>query len=92
MRDGKWQPQEERMRKRSHFDEFTGDGWPEASKLERYFLAPAGEHFRPWDGCWGLRAEGVDGTEHLPEGKGRIDIGLTMVGNPDRGVLLQYRK
>jgi Immunity protein Imm1 len=84
--------EEGRMRKRSHFDEFRGDGWPAPSKLERYFLAPPGELFRSWDGCWGLRAEGVDATEHLPEGKGRIDIGLTIVGNPARGVLLQYRK
>src|SRR5262249_44821724 len=80
------------MRKRSYFNEFIGDGWPDASKLERYFLAPPEQLFRLWDNCWGLSAEGADGTEHLPEGKGRIDIGLTMVGDPNRGVLLQYRK
>jgi Immunity protein Imm1 len=40
----------------------------------------------------GLRLEGVDGTEHLPNNEGRIDIRLTMVGNPDLGVLFQYRK
>ena len=82
------------MRKRSYFDEFIGDGWPKPSELERYFLAPPGQRwsFRSWNDCWGLKATGVDGTEDLPEGKGRIDIGLTMVGNPDRGVLLQYRK
>jgi hypothetical protein len=82
------------MRKRSYFDEFIGREWPAPSELEHYFLAPPGEcwKFRSRNDCWGLSAEGVDGTEHLPEGKGRIDIHLTMVGNVDHGVLLQYRK
>src|ERR1700730_5208883 len=80
------------MRKRSYFDKFIGDGWPEPGELRSYFLALPGQRFRPWTGCWGLRAEGGDGTEHLPEGKGRIDIFLTIVGEPDHGVLLQYRK
>jgi Immunity protein Imm1 len=80
------------MRKRSWFDKFAGDGWPEPRELEGYFLAPPGEFFRPWEGCRGLRAEGVDGTELLPEGKGRIDVSLTTVGDADYGVLLQYRK
>ena len=82
------------MRKRSYFDEFIGNGWPKPSELERYFLAPPGQRwiFRSRNDCWGLNDTGVDGTEHLPEGKGRIDIGLTMVGNSAHGVLLQYRK
>jgi immunity protein Imm1 of predicted polymorphic toxin system len=40
----------------------------------------------------GLHAEGVDGTEHLEEGKGRIDIDLEMWGHPKLGVLLIYSK
>jgi hypothetical protein len=36
--------------------------------------------------------EGVEGTEHLPEGKGRVDVKLSMWGDPDLGVLLIYRK
>lgn len=36
--------------------------------------------------------EGVEGTGQFPEGKGRIDIHLTMVGHVDQGVLLQYRR
>ncbi len=39
-----------------------------------------------------LTAEGVDGTEHLEENKGRIDIDLQMWGHPDLGVLLIYSK
>lgn len=83
------------MKKRIYFDVFDGSGWPAASELQHYFLAPPGQRWTFGDGendCWGLRAEGVDGTEHLPDNKGRIDINLTMVGNPDHGVLLQYRK
>jgi hypothetical protein len=34
----------------------------------------------------------VDGTEHLAEGKGRIDLYLFMTGHPKYGVLLDYRK
>jgi hypothetical protein len=37
-------------------------------------------------------AKGVDGTEHLAQGKGRIDIELMMWANPDLGVLLIYTK
>jgi Immunity protein Imm1 len=84
--------EEKRMRKRTYFDEFIGYYWPEPRDLERYFLAPPGQHFRPWDGCWGLKATGVDGTEHLPADNGCINLDLTMLGSPDRGVLLHYHK
>jgi hypothetical protein len=82
------------MKKRIYFDVFDGRGWPTPRDLEPYFLGSSGQRssFESDNDCWGLSAEGVDGTEHLPEGQGRIDIRLTMVGNPDRGVLLQYRK
>jgi Immunity protein Imm1 len=82
------------MRKSVYFDVFDRRGWPSPSELQHYFLAPPGRRwtFETRNECWGLKAEGVDGTEHLPADKGRIDINLTMVGNPDHGVLLQYRK
>ena len=38
---------------------------------------------------WGVRAEGVDGTEDLPMDK-EIDVDLPIMGNPDLGVLLYY--
>lgn len=82
------------MKKGIYFDIFDGRGWPDPSELERYFLAPPGQRWTFGDGendCWGLRLEGVDGTEHL-EFNERIDIHLTMIGNPELGVLLLYQK
>src|SRR5262249_46276203 len=69
-------------------------GWPAAKELEVYFLTTTGQRsgFASGNDCWGLSLEGVDGTEHLQPNKGRIDIHLTIVGNVDHGVLLQYRK
>jgi len=82
------------MQKRSDFDEFFESRWPVPNDLKRYFLSPPDQRWRfaSDSDCGGLSAIGVDGTEHLPEGEGRIDIYLTMVGNPLLGVLLQYRK
>ena len=80
------------MRKDVYFDVFKGPGWPAPGELEPYFLGPAGQRwtFRSRNDCWGLSAEGVDGTEHLPRHQGRIDLRLTMVGNANYGVLLQH--
>jgi hypothetical protein len=82
------------MRKSTYFDVFDGPGWPSPSQLQHYFLSPAGRRraFETDNDSWGLSAEGVDGTEHLPRGAGRIDIHLTLWGNPNHGVLLHYRK
>jgi hypothetical protein len=82
------------MRKSTYFDVFDGPGWPSPSQLEHYFLSPAGRRraFETDNDSWGLSAEGVDGTEHLPREAGRIDIHLTLWGNPNHGVLLHYRK
>ena len=80
------------MRKRSYFDVFDGRGWPAPDQLKRYFLASPGQRWTSDNDSWGLTAEGVDGTEHLPANQGRIDVHLTMLGNPDHGVLLMYRK
>ena len=83
------------MKKSSYFAGPPADGWPKPHHLERYFLGPPHQRWRfenTRNDCWGLDVEGVHGTAHLSEGKGRIDIHLTMVGNPDHGVLLQYRK
>lgn len=83
------------MKKGIYFDVFGRRGWPAPGELEPYFLAPPGQRWTFGEGendCWGLKAEGVDGTEHLPRDKGRIDLDLTMLGNPDHGVLLHYHK
>ena len=81
------------MRKRVYFDNYLGSFWPAANELAPYFLA------RPEGSGWfhetgndsaGLSLEGLDGTDQLPPGRGRKDISLSMWGNPELGVLLQY--
>ena len=77
-----------------YFDNFYGPGWPPPEELKPYFLAPAGKEWFSTGGndSGGLDLIGVEGTEHRPEGKGRIDIRLSMWSNPDLGVLLIYEK
>jgi hypothetical protein len=82
------------MRKASYFEEFRGPGWPTPDQLKPYFFAPLGRRWISETGndSWGFDAEGIDGTEHFDEGKGRIDAFLTIICNPFHGVLLQYKK
>ena len=82
------------MDKSASFDTYRGSGWPEQKWLERYFLTSEGhrDFFGGGNDNWGLTAEGVDGTDHLPHLKGRVDVDLTIQGHPDLGVLLQWRK
>ncbi|MBL8565034.1 MAG: hypothetical protein JNM89_04890 [Hyphomicrobiaceae bacterium] len=80
------------MRKDIYFDNFFGPGWPDINELEPYFLAPKGKEWFYTGGndSGSLRIEGIDGTEHLHRLKGRKDIKLSMYGNPELGVLMQY--
>lgn len=80
--------------KRTHFALLPGKGWPNPKDLEPYFLAPPGKEwfFHLKNDNAGLSLEGVDGTEHLPAGKGRIDINLEMWGNRDHGVMLIWSR
>lgn len=82
------------MRKRVHFDKFLGNGWPDLKELQPYFLAPAGQQWFSTGGndSASLRLEGVDDTEHLQPGEGRVVIDLMMSGDPRFGVLLIYSK
>lgn len=82
------------MRKRAYFASEFREGWPSLAELEPYFIAPPGTRwfFETDNDSAGLTAEGVDGTEHLEIGKGRIDIRLEMWGHPEIGVLLIYMK
>ena len=82
------------MNKRIYFDVFDGRGWPKPEELKPYFLGSPERRssFESENDCWGLSAEGVEGTDQLPEGNGRIDIHLTMVGHRAQGILLQYRR
>jgi Immunity protein Imm1 len=82
------------MKKSALFDKHWGRGWPNLKKLEPYFLDVPEQRW-PFVGrsdSADLTLEGVEGSEHLPPGKGRIDIRLMMWGHPKHGVLLIYEK
>jgi hypothetical protein len=82
------------MRKSIYFAAFSGPEWPEAKRLEHYFLTAKGrrEFFEDGNDSWGLDVEDVDDTGALQGNAGRTDLHLTIQGHPDYGVLLQYRK
>ena len=84
------------MKKRTYFDDYDGPGWPEQSWLAPYFLTDAGRRQAfdlPYgNDHWGLMADGLEGTERLPQWKGRIDIVLTIIGNVDHGAMLCRQK
>ena len=82
------------MRRSIYLPDFDQDGWPASRELEAYFLTRAGQRraFEIGNDCWGLSVEGVDGTAHMKEYKGRIDINLTIIGSPRHGVLLCHQK
>ena len=82
------------MRKSSNFYELFGTGWPTPQELEPYFLGSPERpsSFQSESYIAGFNAEGIDGTDHLEQGKGRIDLCLNIVGNAFHGVYFQYRK
>jgi len=82
------------MKKSTYFASRPSEGWPDPKDLERYFLGPPGERwfFETGNDTAGLDAVGVDGTERLGPGEGRISVRLAMWGNRDLGVLLIYSK
>jgi hypothetical protein len=82
------------MKKHTYFNTYIGPGWPEQQWLAPYFLTPDGRRkgFEEYNDSWSLNVDGLDGTEQLPQGNGRIDIMLTTVGNLDHGVLLCHQK
>lgn len=84
------------MKKHAYFDTFWGDDWPSQEFLKPYFKTPPqgaiGWYPNSGNDSGGLSLEGLDGTDHLPNGRGRKDIKLAMWGNPQLGVLLQYSK
>ncbi len=83
------------MRRRIYFDRFDRVGWPEVQELESFFLAPKGQEWSYLGGndSWAISLEGINDTEHLDiADRRRIDIVLSMWGDPNLGVLLIYRK
>jgi hypothetical protein len=82
------------MKKHTYFGTYIGPDWPDQRWLAPYFLTPAGRQ-AAFDGdndSWSLNVDGLEGTEHLPQWNGRIDIMLTIVGNLEHGVLLCHQK
>jgi hypothetical protein len=81
------------MIKSTYFDRLGRDGWPKSSQLERFFLAPKGQEWSYYGGNdqWGLDAQGLYGTEGLPQ-PDRVDVHLYMTGHPGLGVALGYNK
>lgn len=81
------------MKKGTYFDRFDRNGWPTLGELEKYFLAPKGQEWSYQGGndSWGLDAQGLYGTEHLPR-RNQVNVDLYMFGNPAHGVYLQYSK
>jgi hypothetical protein len=82
------------MRKTGYFASKLIRDWPKPDEIEDYFLAPAGERwfFETGNDGASFTLEGVDGTEHLPAYRGRIDIELMMWAHPTLGVLLNWSK
>jgi hypothetical protein len=81
------------MNRTTNFLDHPGSRWPDEKWLAPYFLTPAGRRvaFGNDNDSWGVGAECVDGTEGLPRGK-QIDLDLTILGNPELGVLLFYNR
>jgi hypothetical protein len=82
------------MKRRIYFASFDEPRWPAAEELAPYLLTSEGrtQFFESGNDNWGLCAEGVDGTELLLANRGRVDVCLTIQGDPSHGALLQDRK
>lgn len=82
------------MIRRTYFDPYQGEGWPDERRLSRYFLTDSGrrQFFANGNDSWGLKAYGLNGSQNLPPSRGRIDVDLTILGHPERGILLCYHK
>jgi hypothetical protein len=64
------------MNNSTYFETSWGACWPDEEWLARYFLTADGrrDFFVSGNDSWGLTAEGVDGTDHLAQLKGRVDV------------------
>lgn len=81
------------MRKRTWFPLLPYEGWPRPQDIESYFLTSPGRKLL-WNRAdsYGFRAIGVDGTEQLELGKGRVDTDLAVWANLKLGMLLIHSK
>lgn len=81
------------MRKLIFFERFEFD-WPNPEELKPFFFAPPGKQWFDYGGNDSalISCQGLEGTEHLQVGRGRIDADLLMWGNPSLGVMLIYTR
>lgn len=84
------------MIKYAYFHTFRDESWPAQEFLKPYFKNPPHDAISWFPNSGNdsgvIRLEGLDATEHLPWGRGRKDIELTMWGRPELGVLMQYAR
>jgi immunity protein Imm1 of predicted polymorphic toxin system len=81
------------MIKSAYFASRDIKGWPRPDDIEHYFLDPPGQRwfFETTNDTAGFDADGVDGTEHLPELE-RSRISLALSAHPSLGVMAQWSK
>ena len=82
------------MKKHSYFESQWLKRWPEPEEIKRLFFPAGGT---AWFSSGGndtasFTIEGVERTEHLEQGNGRIDVKLEMVGHPKYGLFLYYKR
>lgn len=82
------------MEKNCSFDNFKWEGWPSVSELEPYFLAPKGKEwfFESGNDTACFSVFGLHNTDNIERLKGRIDVWLYLVGHPDHGLVLLYKR
>jgi hypothetical protein len=80
------------MKKDCYFPDFNEPNWPAPIELRKYFLdggrwwvSPGGNDH------WGLEVQGLYGTGALPR-RESVNVKLGLIGSPDHGVTLHYRK
>jgi hypothetical protein len=82
------------MKRRTHFAELSGAGWPDPRDLEHFFRDPRGDAW-PRNGgndSWGLYADGLNGTGEFLDELDRTTVSLFLTGYPHLGVTLAYSK
>lgn len=77
-----------------YFDGRRASRWPHPEAIRHYFFPKSGNAWFSTGGndSGGFSIEGVEGTEHLEQGLGRVTISLNMVGHPAHGVQLNWAR
>lgn len=77
-----------------YFNSKRSARWPHLDEIRQYFFPKSGEAWFSTGGndSGGFTLDGVEGTEHLDHGRGRIGIDLNMIGHPKYGVQLNWAR